>query len=129
MIKALYHADRLETFARDGDMAWVSHAGQLDDLGSEINDIDQKLCRLETIRRVLAPWQQRAVDQVAIATRLLAENANPQGLYFGAYGRYVNNLYGQAKSLTRSVGSAVGLARASNEHRDLKQNLGARASS
>jgi len=47
MLKALYHADRLETFARDGDMAWVSHAGQLDDLGSEINDIDQKLCRLE----------------------------------------------------------------------------------
>ncbi len=128
-LQALYHADQLQTFARNGGVSWVSHADQLTDLRSEINDIRDKLCRLETIRRVLAPWQQRAIDQVAIATRLLADNAqdailfgntNRQELWFGAYEHYVNNLYDQAKSLTRSVGNAVEFVSVSKEYQDLR---------
>jgi hypothetical protein len=134
--QALNHADRLQALARDNNVDWEIHAGHLSGLRSEINDIGDKLCRLETIRRVLAPWQQRVVDQVATTTRLLADNAqdaivfgndNREGLWLASYQRCVNNLYNEAKSLTRSVGNAVEFAGVSKEYRDLGHNMGVKS--
>ena len=54
----------LQSFARDPHMTWDAHADELEYLKSEINDIGAKLCRLQTIRRVVAPWQQNEIDQI-----------------------------------------------------------------
>ena len=82
----------------------------------DINDIETRLCRLETIRRVVAPWQQREIDRIAVNARLLADNAqdailfldaHEDDLWAGTYRHYLDNLYNEARSLTRSVGNAV----------------------
>jgi hypothetical protein len=52
--KALYHAVKLQSFAGDPNLDWQTHADQLEYLKGEINDMGTKLCRLETIRRVVA---------------------------------------------------------------------------
>ena len=57
------------------NVTWDAHADELEYLKSEINDIGAKLCRLQTIRRVVAPWQQNVIDQIATDTQLMADNA------------------------------------------------------
>ncbi len=72
--QALYNADELKSFAENSNLDWQTHASQLGYLKSEINDIGAKLCRLEAIRRVLAPWQQHVIDEIATGARLMAAN-------------------------------------------------------
>jgi len=111
--QALFESDKLQSFAADPGLSWESHADELDLLKGDINDIGSKLCRLEAIRRMVAPWQQRVIDRIATTTRLMADNArdaivfgeaNPEALWLATYQHYVNNLYDQAKSLTRAFG-------------------------
>lgn len=131
--QALYHADMLQSYARDPQMTWDAHADQLDSLKSEINDIGAKLCRLQTIRRVVAPWQQNVIDKIVTDTQLMADNAQDaivfgdthrNELWLGTYQKNVNNLEDEATALTHSVGNAVQFASVSNEYRELRQDVG-----
>jgi hypothetical protein len=136
--QAMDHADNLQSFAGDNGLSWEAHAYQLEYLKNDINDIGAKLCRLETIRRVVAPWQQHEIDRIGVAVHLMADNAqdaivfgkaNPTELWIPSYRNYLTNLYNNATTLTRSVGNAVEFASASKEYRDLASKLGVRASS
>lgn len=105
--QALFESDKLQSFAANPELSWQSHAYQLDLLKGNITDIGSKLCRLEAIRRMVAPWQQRVIDRIETTnTRDAIEfgQANPEALWLAAYQHYVNNLYDQAKSLTRAFG-------------------------
>jgi len=133
--QAMNHADQLQSLEVDPNVSRETHAAQLNDLKDEINDIGAKLCRLETIRRMVSPWQQRVIDQVATTTRLMADNAqdaialyndNPGELKFPTYWHYTSNLYNQSKTLTRSVENAVKFAGVSKEYRSLGHEVGAR---
>ena len=135
--QALYHADKLQSFAADPNLDWRAHADQLDYLKYEINDMGAKLCRLETIRRVVAPWQQREIDRIAMSVRLMADNAqdaivfgsaNPKDLWLATYQTYLNDLYSEANSLAHSIGNAVEFASVSTEYQELRHDLGARTS-
>jgi len=130
---ALDHADILQSYADDSELSWQAHADELLPIKEEINDIGARLCRLETIRRVLAPWQQHAVDQIAETARLMADNAQDAILFLNAhhnvlwlptYQKYVNNLTTEGQSLAHSVGSAVEFASVSKEYRDLRHEMG-----
>ncbi len=121
---ALYHADKLQSFARDSQVAWEIHADQLNALKAEINDMGARLCRLEAIRRVVAPWQQAEIDRIATAVRLMADNAqdailfasgHQAELWLGTYQKYTDNLYSEAQTLAHSVGNAVEYATASRQ--------------
>jgi hypothetical protein len=90
--QALFESDKLQSFAADPGLSWESHADELDLLKGDINDIGSKLCRPEAIRRMVAPWQHPDGQ------------ANPEALWLAAYQHDVNNLYDQAKSLTRAFG-------------------------
>ena len=136
--QALDHAGELQSFTRDNNLSWKTHADQLEYLKSDIDDIGAKLCRLETIRRVVAPWQQHVIDRIGTSVRLMADNAqaailfvntNQNELRIPAYRDYLNNLYNEATTLTSSVGNAVEFASASKEYRNLGHKLGVRASS
>ena len=127
--QALYHSDELQKFAGDPSLDWQLCAEQLDYLRSEINDIGTRLCRLETIRRVAAPWQQHVIDQIATDARLMADNAQdaivfgntkPKDLWLATYQKSLNNLYSEASSLMHSVGKAVEFANVSNEYQELR---------
>jgi hypothetical protein len=132
------HAAQLQSFALSPEMSWQSHADQLNQLRREINDLGERLCRLETIRRVVAPWQQRTIDRVATTVRLMADNAedaisvinrNHQFLWSPTYEEYANNLYSEAKSLDHSMGRAVEYAKVRTQFRDLRNAVGTKASS
>ncbi|MBZ5619169.1 MAG: hypothetical protein LAQ69_10680 [Acidobacteriia bacterium] len=132
--EALYRADRLQSFTGTPELSWQTYGYQLNRLRGDINDIGAKLCRLETIRRAVAPWQQRVIDRIAVTTRLMADNAqdaivfgntHSKELWLATYRNYLNNLYNEGKSLTRSVGNAVEYSSVSKEYRDLRQSLGA----
>ena len=130
----LDRAARLDTFSRQPDVSWQSHGVELDAIKARVNDMGSKLCRLETIRRVLDPWQQREVDRIANRVQLLADNTQDAIQYLNtyqsrllmpAYEMYSRNLYEQADKLTHSVDNAVAYAKASHEYGKLSQKMGA----
>lgn len=136
--QALDHADMLHSFAQDSSLSWESNAEELEALKEEVNDMGAKLCRLEAIRRVVAPWQQAEIDRIATTVRLMADNtqdaivfanAHPTQLWLATYQKYADNLYDQARKLDQSVGNAVAYANASKEYRNLRHKMGLPASS
>ena len=127
------HAARLQSFEDDAGVTWQLHADQLIQLKSEINDMGQKLCRLETIRRVVAPWQKETIDRIASTAQLLADNTQDAIVYVNAhqehllnpmYRRYADNLYSEASELTRSTGDAVEYVKVRGEYQELRSEIG-----
>ena len=136
--QALAHAANLQSFAESHELSWLSNADQLNQMASLVDDMGQKLCRLEAIRRVDTPWQQKTIDGIATTLRLMADNTtdailfgnqNQQELWLPTYQKYVNNLYEQTQSLTQSVDHAVRYARVQTQYQDLRKDLGIKTSS
>ncbi len=136
--QAMNHADRLQSLEGDVNLSRDSRAILLDQLKQEINDIEARLCRLGTIQRVVAPWQQRVIDQIASTAPLMVDNEtdaiaicnrHPQEMNLPVFWRYTRNLYEESKTLTHSVGDAVKFAGVSKEYRHLGHELGARGAS
>jgi hypothetical protein len=130
--QALDHADELQAFARDYRVSWDSHENQLSFLKEEVNDMGARLCRLETIRRVVAPWQQKEIDRIAAKISLMANetqgailfgSAHSNSLWLGTYQKYTIALYGNAQSLAKSLGTAVAYGNVSKEYRELGSKL------
>jgi hypothetical protein len=136
--QAATHSAKLESFEDSPTMTWESHADQLMQVRAKVNDMGAKLCRLETIRQTLAPWQQHTVDRMAKRIVLIADNTGDaihflnghhEELWLPMYRTYVTNLYNQNHALTESAGEAVQYASVRHEFRNLRHDLGARASS
>jgi len=135
---ARYHAEKLSSFDLDEEISPESHAMEMMQLRSAINDVGERLCRLETIRRAVAPWQQHAIDRIATATRLMAgnaqdaiafENNNPRILWSPIYRKYVDNLYSEASNLDQLVTNAVQYAKVNARYHELRKDLGTKARS
>jgi hypothetical protein len=136
--QAATDADYLQSLDRDPMMSWESHAEHLESLKAEINDIGAKLCRLQTIRRMLAPWQQSAVDQIVGEAQLMANNtqdaiafggAHRSELWLGAYRGDVTNLANEANALNRVVRNVVEFPGVSKEYRELRHDFGTQSGS
>ncbi|MGA8235426.1 MAG: hypothetical protein WB918_02830 [Candidatus Sulfotelmatobacter sp.] len=126
-------AATLQSFTDDPNITWQVDVGQLNALKSDVNDMGQKLCRLETIRRVVAPWQQDAIDRIAANLPLMADNTRDAILFVNAhqldlvnptYQRYADNLYWEGHGLTRSATDAVEYAKVLGEYHELRGELG-----
>jgi hypothetical protein len=109
-------ADMLQSFTRSPDLSWQTSAYELSQLSDAIDDIGAKLCRLDAIRRVVAPQQQRMIDLISAEARLMSYHAqsaynfvttHPEESWHAAYRGDVTNLYNEASALTRSVSSGV----------------------
>ncbi len=131
--QASSQAARLQSYGQSPDIAWEAHAEKLMELRTEINDIGARLCRLETIRRVLAPWQQKTVDHIAAQAREASANAeeairflnaHQSDLWMPAYQDRIRNLYNEAQALQHLTGEAVQYARVNNQYQALKKVLG-----
>ena len=134
-----YHAAQLQSFEFHPYLSWQSHADQLFKVRSAVNDMGDRLCRLETIRRTVAPWQQRTIDRIATTVRLIADNTQ-DAIWYGnnnhrilwssaTYQKYVNNIYNEARKLTKSVGDAVEYAKVGPQYRELRKGIEMKASS
>jgi hypothetical protein len=135
--QALDHADQLQG-VQNAHLSWDSQGLQLDAIKDEVNDIEAKICRLETIRRVVAPWQKKEIDRIAATTRLMVDNtqdailfgnAHQENLWLATYRKYTDNLDAEAQNLANSVGRAVEYANVSKEYRNLRHGMQASASS
>ena len=138
-VHARYHSEQLQSMVSRADMlGWVSDVNQLDQVRSAVNDMGRKLCRLETIRRVVEPWQRKTIDRLADRITLLGDNTR-DALVFGnthreilwvpAFQKYVNNMYSEAKSLTRTAHHAVEYAKANAQNRAVPAYGNGRSSS
>lgn len=128
-----YHAAELQSFTFSPEISWQSQADQLSQVRLEVNELGSKLCRLETVRRVLAPWQQKTVDNLAKTVRVMADNTedaiqflhqNENYLWSPTYTRYVNQISSEALSLTNSMGNAVEYASVRSQYLNLRKDMG-----
>jgi len=135
--QALFDADTLQSYLDDTDMDWPVYGDQLNQVKDYINDMGAKLCRLEAIRRVAAPWQQREIDQIAASLKPMADNAQdaimlgnakPLDLWSAAFRVNLNYLDSETRNLTHSVDKAVEYPSVSKKYQSLRQSLGAPAS-
>lgn len=130
-------AARLQAENREGQINWRAQGAKWTQLKSDVNDIGQRVCRLQTIRRVLAPWQQRTVDRIARQARLIADNAQDAMVYGNnhqnrllspRFQQYVDTLYTKLANLTDSSQNAVEYAQVQHQYRDLRSELRSNAS-
>jgi len=113
---AVYHAGKLQTFARNPELNWESHALEMTALRHEVNDMGAKVARLEAVRSTLPAEQQAVIDRIAATVQVLADdtenaiafgNTHQDELWRTTYRKDTDNLYSAARTLARSVKSAA----------------------
>jgi len=131
--QAMDTADTLQSFSRNAEVSWTTHADYLRKLKTEVNDASQKLCRLETIQRVLPAWQQKAIKRIRTQVQLMADNtegaiafldSNRGQLWSPTYDNYLNNSYSEAKQMNQSTENVVEYANVLHQYKDLRNDLG-----
>jgi hypothetical protein len=131
--QAMNTAETLRSMSRSNEVSWMIQADSLHQLKMEVNDAGQKLCRLETIRRVLPTWQQKAVDKIGAQVRLMADNtqdaiafldAHQGELWSPTYTDYLDNSYNEAKRMTQSTENVVAYAGVLRQYKGLRNDLG-----
>ncbi len=136
--RAAVHAAKLQSYADSPDLSWQIHAAQLSSLKGEINDMGQELCRLETIRSAVAPWQQQTIKRIATDIVLMADNADDaihyvtshqRYLWNPTYQKYTDNLAGLSTNLQTTTGRAVEFSRVRAKDRELRQEMETSSSS
>lgn len=126
-----FYADQLERFSPD--VSWQEHADELDAIRSAVNDMGTKLCRLETIRRVVSPWEQKAIDDAApLITEMANEaesaitflNANQNHLFVPTYHEYSEEMYQQSSRLAHQMSQFEDFSKVHHEDMRLEKSLG-----
>jgi hypothetical protein len=135
-VQARNRAETIETLNMKPEISWKVHAEQLTAIKREINDMGRKMCRLEQIRRVVAPWQQQAIDRIAPRVTLMANsaqdaidflNANQSNFWEPVYQRYTSNMIQDSARIARSVKNFDEYAKARGEEMHLQKSLGVKA--
>jgi hypothetical protein len=131
--QARNHADNLQRFMSKPSSGWQLQAGELSQIREAVNDMSGKLCRLEAIRRVASPWEQKAIDQAApLITEMANEtraaieylNDNETYLFNPDYTRYGTDLYQRSATLVNSVGEFAKFGQVHREDLRLERSLG-----
>lgn len=125
-------AETLSAFARDNRVSWHTHAYYLNSVAGHINQINERLNRLQAIKHVTAPWQQQAVDRVAptgaeIAGRAQAAvdhlSANRLYLFADSYRDHLAVIADRSGDLKAAVGQFIDYGRAQQQMERLQQHL------
>ncbi len=126
-----YHADQLENFSVDID--WQEHANELNAIRTQLNDMGTQLCRLETIERVVSPWEQKAINDAApLITEMANEaqaaitylNQNHNHLLNPTYHVYSERMYQQSTRLTQQMNEFEQFEKVHQEDFRLEKSLG-----
>jgi hypothetical protein len=105
-------ADYLEKYNREPFLIdWRTDAVTLDSIQDQIDKMDQILCRLRIIERVLPPEQQAEINEITAATVELTDTAqaaihylnnNQDRLFLPQYTAYAHEMYSEAGRIERS---------------------------
>ncbi len=129
--QAEFHSDQLEHFSPSID--WEEHADELRAIRTEINDMGNQLCRLETIRRVASPWEQKAIDDAApLIAEMASEarsaiqflNEKQDDLFTPSYHALSVELYEQSSELKRTVNQFENFSKIHQQDIRLEKSLG-----
>lgn len=135
--EAAVQADTLASLEHSDVVDWEMHAGHFIRLRNEVNEMGKGLVNLEDMRSSVAPWQRKAIDRIAAALQLTVlntedainfMNSNEQGLWNGTYRQYLDNLDSDANTLRKTVLNATQYANTLKHARELRSDLGLRAS-
>ena len=65
----------LESFSRQPQLSWQTHAYQLNQVREQINTFGEHLDGLQAMQSGMAPWQQSALDQMMPLAAIIAAHA------------------------------------------------------
>ncbi|HZT70017.1 MAG TPA: hypothetical protein VFC10_09780 [Terriglobia bacterium] len=125
-------AHELAMYASRNQLHWRSHAFQLNQIRDHINAMGEKLERLQEVRGMLAPWQQKAVDRVVPNAQELAAhteaaiaflNEQQERLWMSAYVDRIRAVTDHAEEIKSSVTAFLDYAKASDRLRGLESQL------
>ncbi|HLK51657.1 MAG TPA: hypothetical protein VKT49_26130 [Bryobacteraceae bacterium] len=123
--------DRLRSFAYSG-ISWQSHAIELTQVREHVNQIGARIERLQSIRQVIEPWQQEALDSVTRAGVTVATgtesairhlNENQNFLGSGTYRNHVASVSSGADQMKQSVTAHLELAETQAKVEALRQQV------
>ena len=129
-------ASTLESFTRN-PLHWHSHAARLSLVREHINAIGKRLERLQSIKYVTTPWQQRAIDDiVAVAVPLAAHtqsailhlNDNRNNLYAPTHSEHLTTISERSDAMKDTVDSFLDFAGAQQKLKRLQERVGLVAS-
>jgi len=127
-------ADELHTYSyQPNEIDFRFQGSLLNDAREQVNQMDEMLTRLRTIRRVTMPWQQKAIDRVTPAMVELTDSTQSATDFLNGHQDYPfspsyladsTNMYKEASRIARSVGRFEKYAAADREVRELRPQLG-----
>jgi hypothetical protein len=127
-------AAQLENFSRNPEVDWQLDADYLVQIKQEVNDMGKRLCRLETIKRVTAPWEQDAIRRTAPLVQYMADNtedainyvnAHENQLWTPPYRVYAQNLDTEAHTLAHRINNQEEVAHLNQQLARVENNAGA----
>ena len=127
------HADTLHRFMSNPQADWQMQALELEQIRTAVNEMGAKLCRLETIRRVVSPWERKAISGAAPLITELANdtesaitylNTTHTDLFNPNYTRYGEELYQRSTKLANSLGELERFGKIHEEDMRLEKSLG-----
>ena len=130
--KAANNADLLNIASRRNSLDWRSHAAHLGEISMHINEMGDKLDRLQEIQSMIAPWQQKAVEQVVpVAADLAGQteeaiaflNEHPIRLWTPTYTERVKAMSEHVDEINNTVGSFLDYGKTSDRLKGLENQL------
>jgi len=125
------HAQTLKSYSHSG-ISRASHASQLTSAKEHINEIGERLERLQAIHHVALPWQQQAINSIGpvaanMATHTEAAiehlNENPNHLWAPVYKEHVKSLADRADEMKKSVDLHLEMASTQERLEELRTKL------
>ncbi len=125
-------ADTLRSMALSPTVDWQAHAEQWREITKDVDDIGTKLCRLETIRSAVLPWEKTAIDKTNVFAREMADNANQaikflndnhNKLWAPEYRQLTANLYDESGQLSGTINRYERLAKLRAEESQIRTEL------
>ena len=124
-------AEKLESYTRS-KVSWQLHAAQLQRIRDDINELGQLNKELSDSRDEGSPWQQKAVDQVDLHLREMADlltvtinhlNDNPSQVHMQAYQHYVKANRELTSRIAKMIDDFVDYDQAKSKAESLEQKL------
>jgi len=100
-------------------VSWQGHAGELALVREQVNDVGERIQRLQAIRHALEPWQQQAIDAITPAAVSVASgteaaiqylNENRNFLWAETYKGHLKTLSSGADLMKQTVALHLELA-------------------
>jgi uncharacterized Zn finger protein len=101
-------------------VSWGEHALQLDRVLTEVDEISNRLCRLEVIQRVAENWQRRVISDLAVPIRAMGADAHTAfahvrqhdggELWSPSYQKCIQRLYDESLAVANRIDSGEQLA-------------------